>query len=346
MQSARSASDIHSSIAGIASEFPGMWQSLSERGTLRGNDGAPGAGKKLSRLEQAEKRMQDERSAKNKADYRRMLKDRLVTLKRKDILTAKKQMFRSKGALHAERVRNIKVKQQAEKLRRQQLSFRLRRQNLVETRMRKLNLSMIKSLHSSKREQVRCCERESQGNTTTTHPPLLTPSIALQELDDAMKIQALKREGGARAAALDAFFEERIGMAESAIRVQESERADTARAQESAIRSLLKELSKDSKARVERKLEKAAELEEQELRKESEATLALAQVIGVEDWEGIYKDRFMTPRVSEVQALTKNLDIAAREGLQGVKRMKRKQREKRSRELKSAYLSGVGRRSR
>ena len=76
-------------------------------------------------------------------------------------------------------------------------SFRLRRQNLVETRMRKLNLSMIKSLHSSKREQ---------------------------ELDDAMKIQALKKEGGARAAALDAFFEERIGMAESAIRVQESER--------------------------------------------------------------------------------------------------------------------------
>ena len=50
-----------------------------------------------------------------------MLKDRLVALKRKDILTAKKQMFRSRGALHAERVRNIKVKQQAEKLRRQQL---------------------------------------------------------------------------------------------------------------------------------------------------------------------------------------------------------------------------------
>ena len=138
----------------------------------------------------------------------------------------------------------------------------------------------------------------------------------MQELDDAMKIQALKREGAQRAGALDAFFEERIGMAETAIRVQEDERAETARAQESAIRGLLKELSKDSKARVERKLEKAAELEEKELRKESESTLALAQVIGVEDWEGIYKDRFMTPRVSEVQALSKNLDTAAREGLE------------------------------
>ena len=159
LQSSRSASEIHSSIAGIATEFPEMWQSLSERGTLRTGDGT--SEKKLTRLEQTEKRMQDERAAKKKADYRRMLKDRLVALKRKDILTAKKQMFRSRGALHAERVRNIKVKQQAEKLRRQQLSFRLRRQNLVETRMRKLNLSMIRSLHSSKREQVRTCESRS-----------------------------------------------------------------------------------------------------------------------------------------------------------------------------------------
>ena len=57
------------------------------------------------RLEQAEKRINDQREAKNKADYRRMLKDRLIALKRKDILDAKKQMFRQRGALHSERVR-------------------------------------------------------------------------------------------------------------------------------------------------------------------------------------------------------------------------------------------------
>jgi len=150
--------------------------------------------------------------------------------------------------------------------------------------MRKLNLSMIRSLHSTKREQ---------------------------EVDDAMKLKALKSEGGARAQALDAFFAERIDMAQSAIQVQESERSQAQRAQEAQIRNLLRDLAKDAKARVERQMAKAAELEDQQLRRTSEATLALAQVIGVEDWEGIYKDRFMTPLVSEVQAVSKGLAIQA-----------------------------------
>ena len=209
--------------------------------------------------------------------------------------------------------------------------------------MRKLNLSMIKSLHNSKREQ---------------------------ELDDAVKIQSLKKEGGARAAALDAFFAERVGMAQTAIAVQEEERAETARAQEAAIRELLRELSKDSKARVERQLEKAAEAEDQSARDQAEATLALAQVIGVEDWEGIYKDRFMTPMVSEVQALTKGLEMGMAGKLTNLK-SKKKVREKgggghatnrsavrlttgsnpiftqvesRKKMLNKAYGSGVGRR--
>ncbi|GMH73208.1 hypothetical protein TrST_g7035 [Triparma strigata] len=315
-QSARTASDIHESIAGLASDFPGMWRSLSERGTIRQGDGDPhGVKKKPSRLEQAEKRINDQREAKNKADYRRMLKDRLIALKRKDILDAKKQMFRQRGALHSERVRSIKVKQQTEKIRRQQLSSRLKRQNQLEIRMRKLNLSMIKSLHNSKREQ---------------------------ELDDAVKIQSLKKEGGARAAALDAFFAERVGMAQTAIAVQEEERAETARAQEAAIRELLRELSKDSKARVERQLEKAAEAEDQSARDQAEATLALAQVIGVEDWEGIYKDRFMTPMVSEVQALTKGLEMGMAGKLTNLK--SKKKVESRKKMLNKAYGSGVGRR--
>lgn len=146
--------------------------------------------------------------------------------------------------------------------------------------MRKLNLSMLKSLHSTKREQ---------------------------EVDDAIRLKNLKQEGGARAMALDAFFAERIDMAQAAIQVQESERSQAQRAQEAQIRNLLRDLAKDSKARVDRQIERAAELEDQKLRKTSEATLALAQVIGVEDWEGIYKDRFMTPLVSDVQALSKNL---------------------------------------
>ncbi|GMH74857.1 hypothetical protein TL16_g06575 [Triparma laevis f. inornata] len=314
-QSARTASDIHESIAGLASDFPGMWRSLSERGTIRQGDGAEGAAKKPSRLAQAEKRINDQREAKNKADYRRMLKDRLTALKRKDILDAKKQMFRQKGSLHSERVRSIKVKQQTERMRRQQLSFRLKRQNQLEIRMRKLNLSMIKSLHNSKREQ---------------------------ELDDAVKIQSLKKEGGARAAALDAFFAERVGMAQTAITVQEEERAETARAQEAAIRELLRELSKDSKARVERQLEKASTAEDQSARDRAEATLALAQVIGVEDWEGVYKDRFMTPMVREVQALTKGMEMGLAGKLSEVKQEKKVQSRKRM--LKKAYGSGVGRR--
>ncbi|GMH62589.1 hypothetical protein TrRE_jg10946, partial [Triparma retinervis] len=112
-KTARTSAELHESIAGIASEFPGMWRSLSERGTVRtGDSGA--SNKKLSRFELAEKRITGQRDAKQKSDYRRLLKDRLVALKRKDILEAKKQNFRKKGALHAERVRSIKIKQQSE----------------------------------------------------------------------------------------------------------------------------------------------------------------------------------------------------------------------------------------
>jgi len=50
--------------------------------------------KKPSRFELAEKRITEQRDAKQKSDYRRLLKDRLVALKRKDILEAKKQNFR------------------------------------------------------------------------------------------------------------------------------------------------------------------------------------------------------------------------------------------------------------
>lgn len=112
-QTARTSAELHESIAGIASDYPGMWRSLSERGTVRRGDSPSGSGnKKPSRFELAEKRIMQQRDAKQKSDYRRLLKDRLVTLKRKDIFEAKKQMFREKGAKHAERVRNIKIKQQ------------------------------------------------------------------------------------------------------------------------------------------------------------------------------------------------------------------------------------------
>jgi hypothetical protein len=167
---------------------------------------------------------------------------------------------------------------------------------------------MIKSLHSTKREQ---------------------------EVDDAMKLKALKSEGGARAAALDDFFSERIDMAQSAIQVQESERSQALRAQEAQVRSLLRDLAKDAKARVERQMAKAKELEDEQLRRTSEATLALAQVIGVEDWEGIYKDRFMTPLVSEIQAVSKGLALEAGKKL-GKKKVKAN-RSRRTRQLRAAY---------
>ena len=67
--------------------------SLSERGTVRTGD-AGARNKKPSRFELAEKRITEQRDAKQKSDYRRLLKDRLVALKRKDILEAKKQNFR------------------------------------------------------------------------------------------------------------------------------------------------------------------------------------------------------------------------------------------------------------
>ena len=172
-----------------------------------------------------------------------------------------------------------------------------------------LNLSMIRSLHSTQREQ---------------------------EVDDAMKLKALKSEGGARALALDDFFAERLSMAESAMQIQESERSQALRAQEAQVRKLLRDLATDAKARVERQMEKAAELEDEQLRRTSEATLALAQVIGVEDWEGIYKDRFMTPLVSEVQAVEKGMAIG-----KGGKKLGKKKREAgrttRMRQLRAAY---------
>jgi len=148
--SARGPNDIHRSIANMASAYPAMWRSLSERGTLRKGDNSESS--QPTRLQRLEKRHFDEREARQKSEYKRLLQDRLVSLRRKDILEAKKQVHRARGAMHNEKVRGIKLKQQADVMRRQSISFRLRRKTQAETRIRKLYLSMIKSLHDTKRE--------------------------------------------------------------------------------------------------------------------------------------------------------------------------------------------------
>jgi hypothetical protein len=312
-KSARTTDELHSDLASLATDYPKMWASLSERGTS-GNPAEQPADpkKKPSRLEFLEARMMSEREAKQKSEYRRLLKDRLVALRRKDILEAKKQMFRQRGTAHAETVRNIKVTQQKEVLRRAQISARLRRKQAQDARMRKLHMSMIKSLHSSKREA---------------------------ELADAQKLKMMKAEGGARAQALDAFFAERIEMVNQHINSQETERYAQSRDQEGLIRQMLRELAVDSKARVEEQIRRAAEVEDEETRKSAEATLALAHVVGVEDWHGVYKDRFMTPTARSLNQVAKLLD----QGKSETEEEKVvKTRESRKAQLRSAYGSGVG----
>jgi len=118
----------------------------------------------------------------------------------------------------------------------------------------------------------------------------------------------MKTEGGARAQALDAFFAERLAMVERHLGESSRERDMETQAQEGQIRELLRELKEDSAVRIDQKLERAKTLEEEELRRGAEATLALAQVIGVEDWEGLYKERFMTPLISEVNRVKREIE--------------------------------------
>jgi len=251
--------------------------------------------------------MLEERESKQKSEYRRLLKDRLVALRRKDILEAKKQMFRQRGTRHAEKVRGIRVDAQNDKLRRAQISARLRRKQAQDARMRKLHLSMIKSLHSSKREA---------------------------ELADAQKLRMMKQEGGARAQALDAFFAERIEMVNTHIGAQENERAAQSRDQEGLIRVMLRELAADSKVRVEEQIRRAAEVEEEETRKSAEATIALATVVGLEDWNGVYKDRFMTPTARSLNDVAKLLDQGRSEN---ETEKVAKTRESRQEQVRAAY---------
>jgi len=102
---------------------------------------------------------------------------------------------------------------------------------------------------------------------------------------------------------------------------------------------MLKELATDSKVRVAEQIERAANLEEEETRKSAEATLALAQVVGLEDWHGVYKDRFMTPTARSLKGVGRLLD----QGGEGREREKvGKTRATRKAELKSVYGAGVG----
>jgi len=93
-------------------------------------------------------------------------------------------------------------------------------------------------------------------------------------------------------------------------------------------------------------MQRAAELEDQELRRGAEATLALAQVIGVEDWNAVYKDRFMTPMVSDINKIGKEIQEGGEMGSREEtprsvnSATERKKRQIRKRQLKSAY--GVG----
>ena len=121
--SARASGEIHQNIASMASSYPAMWRSLSERGVGRpgDGDGDDGGEKPPSRLQRLEQRHMDERETRQKSEYKRLLKDRLVELRRKDLLEAKKQFHRRRGARHNERVRGIKVQQQQEKMQRQQV---------------------------------------------------------------------------------------------------------------------------------------------------------------------------------------------------------------------------------
>ena len=328
---ATTAPSLHESIAAVATDYPGSWRDLmtsavggdrdfAATGTdpAAGGPSTPGTtasansqdkrGEGASRLALLEKRFMEDRENRQKSEYRRLLKDRLVTLRRRDILENKKQMFRQKGARHTEKVRKIKIESQNDVLKNQQLAFKMKRKNAAETRMRKLYLSMIKSLHESKREA---------------------------ELADSRKLIEMKRGGAARAQALDMFFEERIELVNEHLGVQEAERIEAHRAQEEEIRKLLRELGEDSKKRIERAIEGARSAEEDHLRRGAEATIALAQVVGVEDWNGVYKDRYLTPFIVPGSLKGKDEKVAGR-----IK--KEVQKENRKNMLRAAYGSGVG----
>ena len=200
--SARTGTELHKSLESLATDYPKMWASLSSRAAGAGGSGTLGGaeeegGRKPSRAEFQAAKVMEEREAKQKLEYRRLLKDRLVEIRRKSAVEEKRQATRARGTRHASVVRGIRVREQEDCLNRARVSGRLRRKTAQETRMRRLHLSMLKSLRSSKREAA---------------------------VADGARMVEMKREGGERAEALDAFFAERIEMVNRHIGAQESER--------------------------------------------------------------------------------------------------------------------------
>jgi hypothetical protein len=245
--------------------MPGRIESVDPIRKAEGGAGTKGA---VLRKSQAEK---IERERRMRVAYRGVLRDRLSSLRRREAMDARKQYHSHRNARHATKVRNIKRQRVQEDLRRAKTAVGRRTQDQHASGLVDLYKKIVAALHQQKRED---------------------------DKEDAARLKALYESSLVQEEDIERFLKDRMCMIKEHAKQAQHERAVALKAEERLLTSLLTIKEKAHETLVTKQLEKLEQYEESVLMRSLEQHAAYAELLGVEDWSTVLKDRVLTPKLN------------------------------------------------
>ncbi|CAM9184075.1 unnamed protein product [Discosporangium mesarthrocarpum] len=212
---------------------------------------------------------EEEREMKYRLFYQRMLKDRLVALRKRELADARKQRFAYRNAKHLSRVRQIKRDRMQENLPLGRMLYHMRHYNDRQGRLTHLYKKVLTALHRQRKEDDR---------------------------EDAARLKALHLAWQGQADDLENFFNERVELIMEHEQTVGHERAQAMASQERALSNLYRQAEKDYETHLTNQLQRQAMEEVVMERKRVEAQRACSELLGLEDWSCTNKDRFLGVR--------------------------------------------------
>ncbi|CAM9609022.1 unnamed protein product [Chrysoparadoxa australica] len=208
-----------------------------------------------------------DRERKMRLYYRRILKERLAALRKKEHLDMRRQYSLHRNRLHANKVRQIRTDKLAESLHLRGIAARMHHEEESQASMGSLYAKIASALHRQKAEDDR---------------------------EDAARLRALHEAYDAEDDNLEDFFRERVALVHEHELQSQEERTAANRAQQRLVDSLCRQAAENYEEALERKMDKMIQMEDAMARRSKEAHRAFAAILGVEDWSGNSQNRLVS----------------------------------------------------
>ncbi|CAM9148398.1 unnamed protein product, partial [Choristocarpus tenellus] len=217
----------------------------------------------------SEMKREEDREMKYRLFYQRVLKERLVALRKRELADARKQHFAHNNAKHLARVRQIKKERMQEKLRLGRMLQQTRQQQEGQYRINHLHKKILTALHRQRREDDR---------------------------EDAARLKALHLAWQGQGDDMENFFNERVGMIMEHEQTSARERAQAMASEEHNLLQLFRQAEKDYEARLSNQLQREAMEDAAHQVQKAEVYRACSELLGLEDWSCASRDRFLSAR--------------------------------------------------